>query len=59
MPIEARKQRDEAFGEVCNPNAGGYAHVDKHGVELTRKQREELDRQAARRRYEELHKAGR
>ncbi|CAK9053034.1 28 kDa heat- and acid-stable phosphoprotein (PDGF-associated protein) (PAP) (PDGFA-associated protein 1) (PAP1) [Durusdinium trenchii] len=53
-----RKPRDEVFGEVCNPNAGGYAHVDKHGVELTRKQREEIERQAARRRYEELHKAG-
>lgn len=54
----ARKPRDDAFGEVCNPNAAGYNHVDKHGVELTRKQREELEKQAARRRYEELHKAG-
>mmetsp|Transcript_4547 Transcript_4547/g.10643 ORF Transcript_4547/g.10643 Transcript_4547/m.10643 type:complete len:264 (+) Transcript_4547:113-904(+) len=53
-----RKQKSEVFGEVCNPNAAGYNHVDKHGVELTRKQREEIDRQAARRRYEELHKAG-
>lgn len=53
-----KPQRAEAFGEVCNPNAAGYAHVDKHGVELTRKQREEIEKQAARRRYEELHKAG-
>lgn len=42
--------------ETANPNA--IRHVDKEGVELTRKQREELDKQAARRRYEELHKAG-
>lgn len=53
-----KPQRADVFGEVCNLNAAGYAHVDKHGVELTRKQREELEKQAARRRYEELHKAG-
>merc|ERR1719421_2580686 len=30
----------------------------KDGVELTRKQREEIEKAAARRRYEEAHKAG-
>merc|ERR1719401_1010411 len=30
----------------------------KDGVDLTRKQREELEKAAARRRYEELHKQG-
>jgi len=40
-----------------NPNAVKRDEV-KEGVELSRKQREEIERQAARRRYEELHKAG-
>jgi len=48
----------DIVGEVCNLNAQGPGHVDKTGVELTRKQREELERERARRRYEELHKAG-
>mmetsp|Transcript_41246 Transcript_41246/g.106715 ORF Transcript_41246/g.106715 Transcript_41246/m.106715 type:complete len:254 (+) Transcript_41246:100-861(+) len=43
--------------EVVNPNAV-KRNEEKEGVELTRKQREELDKAAARRRYEELHKAG-
>lgn len=43
--------------ETANPNAVKH-NVDKEGVELTRKQREELEKHAARRRYEELHKAG-
>ncbi|CAK0852824.1 unnamed protein product [Prorocentrum cordatum] len=38
-----------------NPNAVKRDEV-KEGVELSRKQREEIERQAARRRYEELHK---
>jgi len=33
-------------------------NVEKEGVELSRKQREEIEKEAARRRYEELHKAG-
>eukprot|EP00929_Paragymnodinium_shiwhaense_P096404 TRINITY_DN5799_c0_g1_i1.p1 TRINITY_DN5799_c0_g1~~TRINITY_DN5799_c0_g1_i1.p1 ORF type:complete len:258 (-),score=129.43 TRINITY_DN5799_c0_g1_i1:162-935(-) len=43
--------------EVQNPNRDSS---DKGGevIELSRKQREEIERQAARRRYEELHKAG-
>merc|ERR1712146_519168 len=45
------------MGDVNNPNAV-KRNEDKEGVELTRKQREELEKQAARRRYEELHKAG-
>jgi len=44
--------------EVCNPNAAGHGHVDQTGVELTRRQREEIEKERARRRYEELHKAG-
>merc|ERR1712014_23875 len=43
--------------ESGNPNTG-TRHIDKGGIELTRKQREEIEKQAARRRYEELHKAG-
>lgn len=43
--------------EVENPNAV-RRNEDKEGVELTRKQREEIEKAAARRRYEELHKAG-
>jgi len=53
-----RRPNEEAVGEVCNLNAQGHGHVDQTGVELTRKQREEIDRERARRRYEELHKAG-
>eukprot|EP00933_Yihiella_yeosuensis_P043201 TRINITY_DN37930_c0_g2_i2.p1 TRINITY_DN37930_c0_g2~~TRINITY_DN37930_c0_g2_i2.p1 ORF type:complete len:284 (+),score=117.02 TRINITY_DN37930_c0_g2_i2:64-915(+) len=44
------------YPATANPNA--IRHVDKEGVELTRKQREELEKQAAQRRYQELHKAG-
>jgi len=53
-----RRPNEDIVGEVCNPNAQGHGHVDQTGVELTRKQREELERERARRRYEELHKAG-
>merc|ERR1712232_546012 len=45
------------MGEVENPNAK-QRNEEKEGVEMSRKQREELEKQAARRRYEELHKAG-
>lgn len=42
-----------------NPNANkGNPNEFKDGIELTRKQREEIDRAAARRRYEEAHAAG-
>lgn len=50
--------RTNAAGLVIqNPN---YVKRDeeKDGIELSRKQREEIEKQAARRRYEELHKAG-
>lgn len=40
-----------------NPNAVKRDEA-KEGVEMSRRQREELDKQAAKRRYEELHKAG-
>jgi len=40
-----------------NPNAV-KRNVETEGVELSRRQREEIEKQAARRRYEELHKAG-
>lgn len=43
--------------EVANPNAV-RRNEEKEGVELTRKQREEIEKANARRRYEELHKAG-
>lgn len=43
--------------EIENPNAV-RRNEDKEGVELTRRQREEIEKAAARRRYEELHKAG-
>lgn len=43
--------------EIENPNFV-KRNEERDGVELTRKQREELERNAARRRYEELHKAG-
>lgn len=43
--------------EVENPNAV-RRNEDRDGVELTRKQREEIEKNASRRRYEELHKAG-
>lgn len=43
--------------ETNNPNAK-VRNEEVEGVELSRKQREELDKQASRRRYEELHKAG-
>merc|ERR1712008_8867 len=43
--------------EIENPNFA-KRNEERDGVELTRKQREELERNAARRRYEELHKAG-
>merc|ERR1712008_423009 len=43
--------------EIENPNFL-KRNEERDGVELTRKQREELERNAARRRYEELHKAG-
>jgi len=55
----AKKEAPDPFGEVCNPNAAGHGHIDKTGVqELTRRQREEIEKEKARRRYEELHKAG-
>merc|ERR1711920_966082 len=40
-----------------NPNAKAR-NEDKDGVEMTRKQREELEKQRARRAYEQLHKEG-
>merc|ERR1712008_568335 len=43
--------------DIENPNFL-KRNEERDGVELTRKQREELERNAARRRYEELHKAG-
>lgn len=43
---------------VNNPNHGPARDVAKEGVELSRKEREEIAKQAARRRYEELHKQG-
>lgn len=43
--------------QVENPNAVKRNEM-KDGVELTRKQREELDRAKAQRRYEQLHKEG-
>lgn len=58
-PVRPAKQSGDVFGEVHNPNAGGHGHIDKTGVqELTRRQREEIEKEKARRRYEELHKAG-
>mmetsp|Transcript_65896 Transcript_65896/g.172671 ORF Transcript_65896/g.172671 Transcript_65896/m.172671 type:complete len:274 (-) Transcript_65896:73-894(-) len=47
----------ETAGAVHNPNAV-KRNEEKEGVELTRKQREELDKASAQRRYQELHKAG-
>mmetsp|Transcript_57727 Transcript_57727/g.160940 ORF Transcript_57727/g.160940 Transcript_57727/m.160940 type:complete len:249 (+) Transcript_57727:85-831(+) len=43
--------------QTDNPN-GKKVDEMKEGIELTRKQREEIEKANARRRYEELHKAG-
>eukprot|EP00403_Amphidinium_massartii_P046223 CAMPEP_0178465052 /NCGR_PEP_ID=MMETSP0689_2-20121128/51158_1 /TAXON_ID=160604 /ORGANISM="Amphidinium massartii, Strain CS-259" /LENGTH=218 /DNA_ID=CAMNT_0020091971 /DNA_START=27 /DNA_END=681 /DNA_ORIENTATION=+ len=43
--------------QIENPNHASR-NEEKEGVELTRRQREEIEKAAARRRYEELHKAG-
>mmetsp|Transcript_12639 Transcript_12639/g.18333 ORF Transcript_12639/g.18333 Transcript_12639/m.18333 type:complete len:231 (-) Transcript_12639:67-759(-) len=43
--------------DIENPNHASK-NEDKEGVELTRRQREEIEKAAARRRYEEMHKAG-
>lgn len=43
--------------ETNNPNAGTHM-VDRDGVQMTRKQKEAMEKEAARRRYEELHKQG-
>jgi len=60
-PKQQQAPKGKATGlggiEVENPNAV-KRNEDKEGVELTRKQREEIEKAAARRRYEELHKAG-
>mmetsp|Transcript_35748 Transcript_35748/g.80799 ORF Transcript_35748/g.80799 Transcript_35748/m.80799 type:complete len:266 (+) Transcript_35748:78-875(+) len=58
-PQEVTKPRKtiEPLISTENPNAV-KRNEEKEGVELTRKQREELEKNAARRRYEELHKAG-
>lgn len=54
---DSKKSGTAGLIEVANPN-DAQKHVDKDGVAMTRKQREELDKAAARRRYEELHKQG-
>lgn len=55
-PKKKVESKPEGF-ETENPNAT-RRNEEKEGVEMSRKQREELEKQAARRRYEELHKAG-
>jgi len=53
----AAKRTGVAGIAVENPNAV-KRNEERDGVELTRKQREELEKAAAQRRYQELHKAG-
>jgi len=55
--VKAPPKRSEASVPTSNPNAVKRDET-KDGVELTRRQREELDKKAATRRYQELHKAG-
>lgn len=52
-----RRSNDVLSEGVQNPNAVQRNEM-KEGVEITRRQREELDKAAATRRYQELHKAG-
>jgi len=55
---EATKTTRKAPADaIQNPNAVKRNEM-KEGVEITRREREELEKQAARRRYEELHKQG-
>ncbi|CAE8657570.1 unnamed protein product, partial [Polarella glacialis] len=56
--VAEKKPAEGGYPATANPNAGGVKHVDHVGVELSRKQREELEKAAARRRYEQLHKEG-
>lgn len=56
-PKATAKKTGLGGGEVSNPNAT-RRNEDVEGVELTRKQREEIDKAAAQRRYQELHKQG-
>jgi len=51
------KTRGTAGMEVENPNLK-VRNEERDGVELTRKQREEIQKAAAKKRYEERHKAG-
>lgn len=44
--------------ETMNPNEGKQHMVDRDGVQMSRKQKEAMEKEAARRRYEELHKQG-
>lgn len=61
---EEQKQKPKKSGAAAagvvveNPNAKPRNEEVEGIGELSRKQREELEKQAARRRYEELHKAG-
>lgn len=58
-PKEEKEDKDEGIAfKVRNVN-DVKTNIDKDGTgELTRKQREELDKAAAKKRYEELHKQG-
>jgi len=56
--FEKVKKSANPMGAVENPNAGPARDVMKEGVELSRKQKEELEKAAATRRYQEMHKAG-
>lgn len=54
---EAKPKTGVGGIEVVNRNLQPR-NEEKEGIEISRKQREEMEKQAARRRYEELHKAG-
>lgn len=57
---EEQQEKPKSAGpkmETANPNAVAK-NVMKDGVEISRREREEIEKNAARRRYEELHKQG-
>jgi len=55
---EAKPSKAKAEDNSDDDVAPIGAEAKQGGMELTRKQREEMQKEAARRRYEELHKAG-
>eukprot|EP00811_Abedinium_folium_P005013 NODE_14617_length_1097_cov_5.060825.p2 GENE.NODE_14617_length_1097_cov_5.060825~~NODE_14617_length_1097_cov_5.060825.p2 ORF type:complete len:261 (-),score=95.37 NODE_14617_length_1097_cov_5.060825:255-1037(-) len=56
-PAQRQQRYDVAGNAIANPNANA-PNVEAEGMELTRRQREEIEKAAARRRYEQMHKAG-